>query len=178
MAEWWEIGLFVIGLGLLAVEIFVTPGFGVLGIAGLLLMGGGLLLTMTTFEQGSLPSTAGDFLLIRNRFFLLTGVAFSVLTCAAFLARWLPKVPILRGVILQDNLGLPPAAGIHGIAPTGAAAIPPGTPGFAATDLRPSGKVDFAGVRTDVIAEREFVPKGERVVATGMSGSQVSVRRA
>ncbi len=34
LVESWEIALFVVGVGLLLVEVFVTPGFGVFGIGG------------------------------------------------------------------------------------------------------------------------------------------------
>ncbi|MCK4602210.1 MAG: hypothetical protein KAU28_07070, partial [Phycisphaerae bacterium] len=36
LAAWWEIALFIVGLILIATEVFVTPGFGVLGVSGLL----------------------------------------------------------------------------------------------------------------------------------------------
>lgn len=35
VAQNWELILFIIGLALLAVEIFVLPGFGIAGVAGL-----------------------------------------------------------------------------------------------------------------------------------------------
>lgn len=38
LAEYWEILLFVVGLVLIALEIFVIPGFGVAGISGIVLM--------------------------------------------------------------------------------------------------------------------------------------------
>ena len=38
LAEYWEILLFVVGLVLIAIEIFVIPGFGVAGISGIVLM--------------------------------------------------------------------------------------------------------------------------------------------
>lgn len=46
LAEHWEILLFVIGLVLIAVEIFVLPGFGVCGISGIVLVIGSLALAM------------------------------------------------------------------------------------------------------------------------------------
>jgi membrane-bound serine protease (ClpP class) len=46
LAEHWEILLFVIGLVLVAVEIFVSPGFGVCGIAGIILIIASLALAM------------------------------------------------------------------------------------------------------------------------------------
>jgi membrane-bound serine protease (ClpP class) len=42
LAANWEILMAVIGLALLAVEIFVLPGFGIAGISGLILLGYGI----------------------------------------------------------------------------------------------------------------------------------------
>lgn len=46
LAEYWEIGVFLVGLVLLGLEIFVIPGFGVVGIAGILSIFGSLILIM------------------------------------------------------------------------------------------------------------------------------------
>ena len=47
LAEHWEILLFVVGIGLLIVEIFVLPGFGIAGILGIILIITALVLSMT-----------------------------------------------------------------------------------------------------------------------------------
>lgn len=57
LAENWEILAFVIGIILLAVEFFILPGFGVFGVAGIVLTLGGLVL-------GMLPNQAFDFELV------------------------------------------------------------------------------------------------------------------
>ncbi|MDQ3395491.1 MAG: nodulation protein NfeD, partial [Bacteroidota bacterium] len=46
LAENWEILIFFIGVALIALEIFVIPGFGIAGIAGLVLTVGSLILVM------------------------------------------------------------------------------------------------------------------------------------
>ncbi len=46
LAEYWEILLFVVGLVLIALEIFVIPGFGVAGISGIILVVASLALAM------------------------------------------------------------------------------------------------------------------------------------
>jgi membrane-bound serine protease (ClpP class) len=46
LAGWEDLFLIVLGLLLIAVEIFVIPGFGVAGILGILALGGGLFLSM------------------------------------------------------------------------------------------------------------------------------------
>ncbi|MEQ9219022.1 MAG: NfeD family protein [Cyclobacteriaceae bacterium] len=46
LAENWEIAVFVVGIALIAVEVFVLPGFGIAGIAGLIATIGALILVM------------------------------------------------------------------------------------------------------------------------------------
>jgi len=46
MAENWEILIFIVGLGLLALEVFVIPGFGVAGVSGIVLIVAGLTLAL------------------------------------------------------------------------------------------------------------------------------------
>ena len=52
LAGWEDLLLIAIGLALIGLEVFVIPGFGVAGVAGLLAFGGGLLLAMTRREFG------------------------------------------------------------------------------------------------------------------------------
>jgi membrane-bound serine protease (ClpP class) len=60
LAEWDEVLLFVVGVGLLIAEIFFIPGFGVAGLAGMLCIVGSLLLTqMGDFDLWSLEDLAG-----------------------------------------------------------------------------------------------------------------------
>ena len=44
-AQWWEIIVILIGVALLALELFVLPGFGVAGILGLVCILFGLIMT-------------------------------------------------------------------------------------------------------------------------------------
>lgn len=57
LAGWEDLVLIVVGLGLLAVELLILPGFGVPGIAGLLTLGGGLFLAMSGRGFGDVTLT-------------------------------------------------------------------------------------------------------------------------
>ncbi len=48
-ADWLEIVLFLAGLGFLALELFVLPGFGIAGLSGMLLLGASLILASQDF---------------------------------------------------------------------------------------------------------------------------------
>jgi hypothetical protein len=57
MAQWWEILLIVVGLALIAVEMFVIPGFGVAGVGGAACVLVGL---VGTFVSDDLSTPAGQ----------------------------------------------------------------------------------------------------------------------
>ena len=60
LAQWWEIGLFAVGLLLLAVEVFVIPGFGVAGISGIICCVAGLLAMVIPNAPAELPWPRSD----------------------------------------------------------------------------------------------------------------------
>ena len=70
LAAHWEILLFIIGLGLLLLEIFVVPGFGVTGISGIILMAASLILTMI-FNIGFDFSFSAPELFIKYMFLVI-----------------------------------------------------------------------------------------------------------
>ena len=61
-AQWWEIVVILVGMALLALEIFVIPGFGVTGILGILMVLFGLVMTFVGKEPGPgiLAAARGD----------------------------------------------------------------------------------------------------------------------
>lgn len=51
LAAYWELGLFIVGLGLIGLEIFVIPGFGITGVSGIVIAFGALGLMMLGNNQ-------------------------------------------------------------------------------------------------------------------------------
>lgn len=161
-----EVVLFVIGVALVAVELFVTPGFGVLGGAGLLLVAGSLLLT---FQKFVLPRTPGEWELFRlnvGRTVLgLTGALVGVV----LLGRFMPRLGLLRRLVLTQTLP-------ETVEPTAAQELAPiGTSGEAATVLRPVGKVRVGQDMFDAVAEEGFVQLGQAVVVVAHRAGQLVV---
>ena len=102
-AQWWEIAAIVIGLVLIALELFVIPGFGVAGITGIALLLGGLVMTFV----GNAPGLPGTWRLpqiwagVQNGL-LVVVVAFAASgLLAVWLRRYLPKLPYLNRLVLQ-----------------------------------------------------------------------------
>src|SRR5688572_18368171 len=149
-AQWWEIVVIVLGLVLVALELFVIPGFGFAGITGLVLVLGGLVMTFV----GNTPGLPGTWQLpqiwtgVQNGLLaVVTAFAVSGLL-ALWLRRYLPKLPYLNRLVLQPT---PAGAAVGGAA--GAVAIPGGTSedvwpfvgtvGRAVSDLKPGGSAEF-----------------------------------
>jgi membrane-bound serine protease (ClpP class) len=166
-----EVALVLVGVGLLAVEIFVLPGFGVAGVAGLLCIGVGLVLSLQSF---TLPETQWQFDAFTAN---LKSLAIAV-GCAgvlfAILLRVLPETRLTSRLVLTAEQR--PEDG-YTVASSSRVALL-GKVGVALTTLRPAGRVEIDGEPIDAVAEGELVEKGERVEVIETDENRVVVRRA
>ena len=170
LAENWEILAFVIGIILLAVEFFVIPGFGVFGVAGIVLTLGGLVL-------GMLPNEAFDFEWVSSaQLFeaLLTVILASL--AAVGLVFWLtPKVnewgafKHLALATTQDR-----AAGFTASVYSEDLV---GKVGTVHSRLRPSGKIELEGEIFDAYSRGEFLEQGEAIVVISTEGTSLRVKK-
>ena len=163
LAGWQEVVLLALGLGALAVEILVLPGFGVAGVAGVVLVAAATVMTLL----GGAPTT-GD--IVQAFAVLGTSVVITVAVGYAWL-RHLPNSRRFSGLLLRDR-----ADSTEGFV----AALPRGDlvgqQGVAFTDLRPSGAAEVAGERLDVVTEGEYVPVGSAVQVVRSDGYRHVVR--
>jgi membrane-bound serine protease (ClpP class) len=95
----------------------------------------------------------------------------------SLLARYLPEVPIFRGLFLSSKLAsgssLDPVVSDIGIA----FPIKVGDSGEAITTLRPSGKARIGEETFDVLTEGEFLESGTRIRVRAVTGSGIIVGR-
>lgn len=166
LADHVEVVLLLVGTALLAVELFVTPGFGVIGVAGLLAVSAALLLS---FQKFVLPHTPAEWSLFRlNVGRTVIGVS-GALAALVVAARFVPRLRLLRDLSLERTL---PAT----VEPTAAQELAPvGTSAEAATVLRPVGKVRIGQDVFDAVAEDGFVALGAAVVVVGHRVGQLVV---
>ena len=167
LVETWEIALFVVGVALILVEVFVTPGFGVFGIAGLVATIGALLIALVPNIGLTFP-TDGE---IARATTTLAAALVLVVLLAVSLGRLLPKSERLNRLVLAPTL-----ASVDGYTSADTAATLVGQRGRALTGLRPSGTVEVGGVRVDVVSEGPFVAPGTDVEVVSAAGSRVVVR--
>lgn len=181
-ANWLEVLAILLGLALLAVEIFVIPGFGVTGIAGLVLIFSGLVLTFVGSEPampGLLPGLRGTWIALQRGLFVVTGGLACSLFLWIWLNRYLPSLPYFNKLILTATTGDIAMPDFDRPLETGPAV---GDEGVAVTDLKPGGSVNFTtdsypdGRVAAVISESGYVTEGTRVVVREVAGNRVVVR--
>ncbi len=159
--------LFVLGLILIGVEIFVLPGFGFTGISGIVLLVSSLVLV--TLER--MPQTSQDWFNLGTTFGTF-GLSLVAAMAAAFMIAWyLPSIPYANRLVLQ-----PPSdeASEQGHGPTNSALL--GAIGIAVTTLRPAGKAQIGDDFLDVMAEGDYVQPGRRVQVIEIEGNRIVVK--
>jgi membrane-bound serine protease (ClpP class) len=171
LAENWELLLFIIGLGLVAVEIFVIPGFGIFGIAGIILTFGALMMMMLDnqlFDFRFVPVDQVFEALIA----VLIGIggAFIVLVLGGFR---LSQSAYMQRVSLQTtmdkSLGYSSAdMNQHSLV---------GQTGVAYTVLRPGGKVLINDRLYDATTRGDYINRDESVIVVSEEVSTLRVKR-
>jgi membrane-bound ClpP family serine protease len=162
--------LFLLGLVLIGLEIFVLPGFGACGICGILCMLAGL--GLVTLDR--VPETIADW---GNLGFKVSEYLISVLGALGLsflIARFLPKMPYANRLVLnapiegtQAGLVLPGAV---------EAAEMLGAIGTTNTALRPAGVVRIGDKFVDVVSDGGFIPAGIRVQVIQVEGTRIVVK--
>lgn len=156
----WAFLLFLIGVGLIALEIFVIPGFGIAGILGITLMLGSVFFV---FDKAYEFQTAVMWLSI------------SVILSAALiiLAVWLlPETQLFRSFALSTVMDAD--MGYHSSSPENFQDYI-GKSGTALTPLRPAGTARIQNKRVDVVTAGDFIPQNSDVKVIEVEGSKVFV---
>lgn len=164
MAQWWDILLMLIGFVLVAAEIFVIPGFGVAGIAGVICLLIGLVGMFVT-EDVTSPTQQSELLggaVITLTSFLAAGVILWLV------AKQVESIPVLNRLVLKSQVGDSQAGATAQVGLLEAMgprhrALEPNDTGVAATDLRPAGRAMFDGRPVDVKSVGSYIERGKPV---------------
>lgn len=169
LAEYWEIIAFFVGIILIALEIFVIPGFGIAGIGGITLTVGSLIFVM-------INNDGFDFSQVKSQ----DAVVAIVTTLAALIGSIV--LLFVGGVRLANSKVFDRVAlkgtqerseGYHASSnPTSIM----GHRGAAHTVLRPSGKVMIEGKLYDAYTPGGYIEKGTAVEVVDDSGSSLKVK--
>ncbi len=151
----WQLIILLLGLIFLIIEIF-TPGFGVSGGIGLVLLVIGIIVTAST------PLEALVMFII---LLALLGVVLTVIYHSATKGR------LSKTLILNDSLKKE-----EGFIGTEDLEYFIGKEGIANTALRPAGTAEFDGVKLDVVSQGDFISKDSRIKVIQVSGRRIVVR--
>lgn len=173
VAQNWELILFIIGLVLLAVEIFVLPGFGIAGVAGIVAVILGLSFAAIDNDLlRHLPTGEITVGWILQPILIVIIAATAALTGGLLLSkRFLTgTTPLQRKVVLTAEMA--PEQGYVSHPQVASELI--GKTAEVAAVLRPSGRVIIDGIYYDAIAEEgQFIPRGKQVIITRFEGGVV-----
>lgn len=179
LAGYETVVIFLIGLGLLAVEFFIFPGHVIPGLVGMIMVLGALIYTMagwdvTVPEGGRIPVNLSAYAVpLRNLGIALLGSVATVM----MLMRYLPNVGPFRQLILHTSVGGAQAA-IEGEAQSRAAKVKIGDAGSTLSAMRPWGNVNISGLHFEAVVEGDYLPPQTPVRVVAIDSGKVIVARA
>lgn len=178
------IALFLVGVGLLVVEIMVLPGFGAAGIGGIVAILIGLLLAFTPDWNSDYMA---NFMWYEIGAFVIL-VFFGLVAALAviwFISAYGERLPVVGRLFLtqSQDAGVNPNPGTLASEPEASARLHlrdiVGKTGTAETMLRPAGKVRMdSGELLDVVTDGSYVEAGRRVRILEASSNRVVVGTA
>lgn len=171
LADNWEIIALFIGLILIGVEIFVLPGFGVAGIAGITLTIGSLILIMVNnnaFDFEFVPANQLLYATAAAMGGLLGGIAAMML-----IGSKMTKSKRFEKIILSSTQDKE-----KGFVATFFPEPMQGKKGITHTIMRPSGKVEVDGKIYDAFSRGEYIEKGEAVEVIGEDTTSLIIKKA
>lgn len=171
LSGWFELALFLLGLILLLIEIFVIPGFGATGIIGILCMCASLVLAMMSWTPGDWAGRPGLEEFMKPVAVVALGVMGS-LAVMIVAAKFLPRTPGFNRVFLMQSM----TAGTgYAVRDSAELAHWKGRMGVAKTTLRPAGKALIDGTLLDVVTTGDFIAAGSPVVVTSTDNNRIVV---
>ena len=164
MLNYWEIILFVAGIALILVEVFATPGFGVLGILGIICTVLGLMFALIDNDLlRHIPSGAVSVGVILKPF----GLVVISLTVGFITALWLGRKFLVGRSRLQGKVVLNTEIDETYVSHVAVEDDMRGKEGVTVVALRPAGKVEIDGRRWEASADNGlFIDKDKTIIVT------------
>lgn len=170
MAENWEVLLALIGLVLIALEIFVIPGFGIAGISGLVLLIAAFTLSMVDNRGFDFQGVAPEAILRSLSIVVIAVVTGTILVFIS--AGRILHSKRFAAMVLKDEM-----KATDGFVSTGTDFRDLLNRGGVTTSyLRPSGKIEISGISYSAQAETGLIESGRKIVVVRVEGSVIWVR--
>ena len=175
LAEWTDVLLVVMGLGLIFTEIFIVPGTIIAGAAGGLLLVAGLIMAMQDFV---IPEGAIEMRTFRGNLMVVLAIVLVTPFLAMFAVRKLAKTRAGSFLTVEPSSDF--AGSVAGSYPeaTDKSDVEAGAAAVALTPLRPSGRVSVAGRAYDALSTGGFLDAGAQLRVVRRQGSTLLVAPA
>lgn len=170
-ANIWEILIFIAGVGLLLLEIFVIPGFGVAGIAGIICIIAGLTFSLIGFNGFDFEFNfiTGDLMI--QAFFRVMVVISAAFVVIFFFGQSILNMPGFNKLVLTSNQEAEDGFSTK----RNELYTLIGKEGVVVNQLRPAGKISIEGNLYEAISHSGMVDKDTKVKVTGVDGYSLKV---
>ncbi|MGB9750366.1 MAG: NfeD family protein [Caldisericia bacterium] len=157
VGNWFYVGLFILGVVLLLIEIFLIPGFGLTGISGIILIFVSIFFTL----GGGVKAL-----------YSIGVVAVILLILFIILLILFPKIPIWKKLGLKEKQetekGYTSYTKIDELI---------GKEGVVITTLRPTGTIEIDKKKYDALSLGEFIEKGNKIKVIKVEGGKIIVEK-
>lgn len=164
LANWTEILLFLLGMLLLALEIFIIPGFGIAGISGIVLVLAGIFLALIKH-----PLEVPRRELIQASYTIIYSLIITFIVILLSF-KFLPQLGLWKRLVLTQQ-----EKGAGGFRATPSWETYLGKVGKTLSHLRPSGRAVFGDEILDVVSEGGFIEKEKEVKVVKVEGNRIVV---
>jgi len=174
LAKAWEILVIICGVGLLLLELFVIPGFGITGVAGIVLILVGFVATFMPDDPGPIYRPEFNYTVsgVKTGLWVIALGLVASIAGMAVLSRLMPRAPYVRKLIPPNPT--PESVAVDDVLRDVASV---GDVGRSEGPLRPAGKARFGATLVDVVSDGEFIGPGERIEVIDRQGARIVVRR-
>ncbi|HNY07550.1 MAG TPA: NfeD family protein, partial [Bacteroidales bacterium] len=169
-ASYWEIFVFIGGIILLSLEVFANPGFGISGIAGIILIGLGFFLCLLNNHFYDFSKTS-HYLIFQSLTVVICSMIFSVIG-SFYLSKKIHTYPNLLKYfsfkIIQKRNNSSSKESLNLLI---------GKSGIAYTKLYPTGKIIIGKEIYEATSEVPVIEKNEKILVTKIETSQLYVKK-
>lgn len=169
------IALFVMGAVCILIEVVFFPGVFFLALGGVLMVLAAIFFSMADLYPAQPLIFSFELLQVpmRNLIIAFIGSAVGI----ALLARFLPNIPLFRGLFLSSRTPAGPSIASVVTELGAAAKVGVGETGRALSILRPSGRAEISGAVFDVMTNGEFLEAGTKIQVLVVNGQNIIVGR-
>jgi membrane-bound serine protease (ClpP class) len=203
LAQVWEIALIILGLAIIAADVFALGGIGMLAIPGFILMAIGLVASFVPSEPGGgwLPTMNSTWSAIERGLGVVVGGSFVALAAFYALSKYLYITPGFSRLQLAptvsgregqgagvestgggDKGGVGKTAAVDGVLVRDVMdrpadeAVFAGAIGVSSTDLRPAGRARFGDHLVMVVSDGSFIARNLPIEVIEIAGTRIVVK--